>query len=207
MGILVFLWCRNLICIYFWNELQLKKVEFVLQFCTQSMVLSGWKNPPHKNTLNRQPTQTDTQNFSLLGADPGAVYNFSLTKEAVYILHNIQAHSCIHCCSGKAISVIHPRSVFVALGIQHTMHMCHIFTCGLLHSYNIFPHYLINGMILGWKKVIEYEMCFSAFSTTFVWNIFHSKKKWARYGQKCILVFMLHEDQYTYNIPFIPVRF
>jgi hypothetical protein len=28
------------------------------------------------------------------------------------------------------------------------------------------------------------------FSTTFVWNISHSNKNWARYDQKCILVFM-----------------
>ena len=28
-------------------------------------------------------------------------------------------------------------------------------------------------------------MCFLSFSTTFVWNIFHSKKTWARCDQKC----------------------
>jgi hypothetical protein len=28
------------------------------------------------------------------------------------------------------------------------------------------------------------------FSATFVWNISHSKKKWARYDHKCVLVFM-----------------
>ena len=32
-------------------------------------------------------------------------------------------------------------------------------------------------------------MCVLIFSTTFVWNIFHSKKIWARYDQKCIFVF------------------
>ena len=125
------------------------------------MVLSGWKNPPLK------PTKTDTQNFSFLGADPEAVYNLSLTRQAVYILHNIQAHSCNHFCSGKAINVTHPMSVFVALGIQHTTHMCHIIICGLPHSYNNFPHYLINVMILG-GKFIEHEMWVSVFSTTFV---------------------------------------
>ena len=39
------------------------------------------------------------------------------------------------------------------------------------------------------------EKAFWFFSTTFVWNIYHSLKKWARYDQKCISVF-------TYNIPY-----
>jgi hypothetical protein len=34
-------------------------------------------------------------------------------------------------------------------------------------------------------------MCVSSFSTEFLLNIFHSRKKWARYDQKRILVFML----------------
>jgi len=33
-------------------------------------------------------------------------------------------------------------------------------------------------------------MCVLIFSTTFVQNISHSKKNWARYEQKIILVFM-----------------
>ena len=33
-------------------------------------------------------------------------------------------------------------------------------------------------------------MCVFIFSTTFSWNIFHCEINWARYGQRCILVFM-----------------
>ena len=33
-------------------------------------------------------------------------------------------------------------------------------------------------------------MCVLISSTTFVWNIFHSEKKWAKYDQKFVLVFM-----------------
>jgi hypothetical protein len=33
-------------------------------------------------------------------------------------------------------------------------------------------------------------MCVLIFYTTLVRNIFHSKKKWARYDQKCMLVYM-----------------
>jgi hypothetical protein len=40
------------------------------------------------------------------------------------------------------------------------------------------------------KTVTEHKMCVLIFSTTFVWNIFHSKEKWARYDQKCILGLM-----------------
>jgi hypothetical protein len=55
--------------------------------------------------------------------------------------------------------------------------------------YNIFPHYLIKNMVFE-KKNIEHTMCVLIFSTTFIWNISHSKKKWARYDLKCVLVFM-----------------
>jgi len=33
-------------------------------------------------------------------------------------------------------------------------------------------------------------------STTFIWNISHSKKKWTRYDQKCILIFMWSTGYY-----------
>jgi hypothetical protein len=40
------------------------------------------------------------------------------------------------------------------------------------------------------KKVIVHKMCILISSTAFVWNISHSKKKWERYYQKCLVVFM-----------------
>jgi hypothetical protein len=39
-------------------------------------------------------------------------------------------------------------SAFVALGIQHAMRMRHIFICPAT-LYRNFPHYLINGTIIG----------------------------------------------------------
>jgi hypothetical protein len=55
--------------------------------------------------------------------------------------------------------------------------------------YNIYPHFLKNATILG-KKTLLNKKCVLIFSTTFVWNISHSKKKWARCDQKCVLFFM-----------------
>jgi hypothetical protein len=60
---------------------------------------------------------------------------------------------------------------------------CHLWT---VHLFSILAHYLINGE----KKVVtEQKTCVSIFSTTFVWKISHSEN-WAKYDQKCILVFV-----------------
>ena len=48
----------------------------------------------------------------------------------------------------------------------------------------------INGKGFERKGFIDLKKCISIFSTTFVWNIFHSKQNWARYDQICVLVFM-----------------
>ena len=66
--------------------------------------------------------------------------------------------------------------------------------CGYLwpvRLYNIFKHYLINDTIFRKKKLLN-VICVSIFSTTFTWNISHSKKNWARYDQK--------DRQCTYNV-------
>jgi hypothetical protein len=52
---------------------------------------------------------------------------------------NIPVRSSDHCCNGRAVSIIHYECVFVTLGIQYSMLMCHIVTCGLSDS-KIFFH-------------------------------------------------------------------
>ena len=61
---------------------------------------------------------------------------------------------------------------------------CHLWPVRL---YSIFPHYLINGAIF--ENVLLNIKCVLIFSTTFVWNVSHSKKNWASFDQKSILTF------------------
>ena len=60
---------------------------------------------------------------------------------------------------------------------------CHLWSAWL---YSIVPSYHINNTFLGGGYVIGHEMSVLIFSTTFVWNISHSKKNWVRYDQKYI---------------------
>jgi len=64
--------------------------------------------------------------------------------------------------------------VFVAVDIHYAMRMYHIVISGL-PRYTFIFHILVNGTIFE-KKVIEHKMWVLIVSTTFVWNIFHSKK-------------------------------
>jgi len=47
------------------------------------------------------------------------------SREAIYAERNIEARTCNHCCSEKSITMTYSESVFVALGIQLAMRMCH----------------------------------------------------------------------------------
>jgi len=77
--------------------------------------------------------------------------------------------------------------VFVALDIQHATRMSHIVICGL-SGCTIFFHITSKTVRLKKKELLNLKHIL-VFSTTFVRNISHSKKTWARYYQKCTLVF------------------
>jgi hypothetical protein len=70
--------------------------------------------------------------------------------------------------------------------------------------YNIFPHYLTKARFSKKKKVTEHKMCVLVFSTSFVWNISHSKNnEWDTikyvYWSSCKVPFFLSD----FNEPWI----
>ena len=92
----------------------------------------------------------------------------------------------------KSNNIIHSECgcVFVALGIQHAMRMhCTILLSVACLALPCFAQYLIRGTTFG-KRDIGHEMCVLISSKNSVRKYSHSKKKLARCGHKCRLVFM-----------------
>jgi len=54
-----------------------------------------------------------------------------LARRALYVQRSTDTRACKRCCSEKAISIKYYECVFVALGIQYAMSMCHIVICSL----------------------------------------------------------------------------
>jgi hypothetical protein len=84
---------------------------------------------------------------------------------------NIEARSCNLFWGGKAISITYSECAFIALSIQHWLHMRHIVVCSLPGSTIIF-HFI--SYITSFRKKKSYQTlnaCFD-FLYNFVWNIF-----------------------------------
>jgi hypothetical protein len=75
----------------------------------------------------------------------------------MYVYHNIEACSCNHCSSGKAVSITYSESLFVAVCFQYIMRMRQIVICGLSISTVFFPQYFMNGKIFE-QRFIEHKL-------------------------------------------------
>jgi len=119
------------------------------------------------------------------------------TRQAMDVYKsNTETRSCNHWCLGKTINITYYECACVALVIQYAMRMRHIAICGLSRA--TFLHIISKTARFSGQRererererVTEHKMCVLISSPTLVRNIFHSKKNWARYDQKCILVLM-----------------
>jgi hypothetical protein len=92
------------------------------------------------------------------------------------VQRNIEARSCSHCCSGKAVRITYSESVFVALDIQHAMRMRHVTLSSLRWpALQFCPTLSHKRHDFREKKVTEHKMCFD-FLYNFCLKIFsHSK--------------------------------
>jgi len=105
----------------------------------------------------------------------------------MYVKRNTEARSCNHCYGGRTMSMIQPVCI---CSLRYPTCNAHAPHC------HLWPAPIYNISTLSHKRhdfrktIIEHQMCVSSFYTTFVWNSFHSKKNWARYGWKYILVFV-----------------
>jgi hypothetical protein len=73
-------------------------------------------------------------------------------------------------------------------------------------SLQFFPHFLTNDMFF--EKVIEHKMCVLIFSTTFFFDIYHSRKNSSRYGIKVYCSsgkVLVMNVRFWYNSKFIDI--
>jgi DNA integrity scanning protein DisA with diadenylate cyclase activity len=84
-------------------------------------------------------------------------------------------------CRRKAINITYSEYVFTVLVIHYAKWMrraiLSLVACLSLPYYSTLSHISWNFR----QKVIEYKICVMIFSTTFVWNISHSKQNSAQY--------------------------
>ena len=104
----------------------------------------------------------------------------------MYVHRNNEAPSGNHRCTGKAVNIL---SVYLWPYVSTMPCACAIMSLVACPALLHFPTHLTNGEIFI-KKISGHKMCVGIFSTTAIRNICYYKKSWARYDQKCELVFI-----------------
>ena len=101
-----------------------------------------------------------------------------------HIQCNINARSCNHCCSEKAIIISYSECVSVLLIIHHAKRMRHIILLSVaVWLYKFFQYYLTKGMIF--RKKVSNIKCVFWFSLQLRQKMTHSKDNSAIYYHKC----------------------
>ena len=80
------------------------------------------------------------------------------TKWAMYVWRNIEVRSSKHCCSGEIINITYCESI-CSLRYPACCALAPCYRLWPVHLYKIFPHYLINGTIIG-KKLLNIKCVF-----------------------------------------------
>ena len=91
-------------------------------------------------------------------------------------------------CNGITLPL--PKCVSVAVVIRRAKRMRRVTISSVAcPAIRFFPYYLVDGTIFFKKKFFEPKIRVLIFSSTFVWNVCHSKKNWAGYKHKSILFY------------------
>jgi hypothetical protein len=102
---------------------------------------------------------------------------------------NTEARFGNHCHDGKAISIIQPGCVFVALGIQHAMRLRHILICGIPHPKTYFN--IISYKARYWEKMLLKLKCMFGFPLQRLSETYLILRRTERDDKECILVVIL----------------
>jgi hypothetical protein len=105
-----------------------------------------------------------------------------LKRQPKYVSPNTDARLCNHSWRGKAICITYSEYMFV-WSLRYPARKARVSYCHLCYVrlYNVFAHYLIKWRDFQKKKLLK-RKCVLIFSTTFAWNISHSRNR-ARYDQ------------------------
>jgi hypothetical protein len=100
---------------------------------------------------------------------------------------NIETRLRNHCCRGKALSITYSRCMSVALVIQHAKFLPHIIlssaTCLAVPYFSTLYHKWLD--FRGGRGITARKISVLIFSTTFIWNIPHSKEN-SGVDHKCV---------------------
>jgi hypothetical protein len=163
-----------------------------LPLTNKSTIQSVWKQvtrkllqPKTEKVLRgRRKLYGDQLRNLWLSSDPSTMIKWK--RQTIYVKHKVVARSRNHCCRGKETYITYCECVFVALDTQHEKKQTsyYIIICGLCPALPYFSTLSHKRHDFWGEKVIKHKMCILITSTTFVWNISHSKKNSPRYYQK-----------------------